>query len=102
MTLAITKGLKKIDKLLHEAISRFEIEPVHEYRTEIKKLRAHFRLINVEMNGGRKLKIPKGLKTFYSYAGAIRNLQLQIESMDAYAAIPGHTATLMYIQYLEK
>jgi len=102
MTSVINKGFRKIDELFHEILSRFELDPVHEYRTGIKKLRAHFRLINVEMNGDRKLKIPEKLKTFYGYAGAIRNLQLQIKSMDAYVEDAGHTSSLMYIQYLEK
>jgi hypothetical protein len=102
MASAIDKRFGKIDKLFHEVLLRFEFEPVHEYRTGIKKLRAHFRLMNVEMNDDRKLKIPGKLKTFYGYAGTIRNLQLQIKSMDAYVEEPGLTASLMYIQYLEK
>jgi CHAD domain-containing protein len=97
----INKRMKKIDKLFRKIISRFEIESIHEFRTEIKKLRAFFRLLSVEIGDDNRLKIPKKMKTFYGYAGTIRNLQLQLKNMDAYTGNPKYTVAEMYIEYLK-
>jgi CHAD domain-containing protein len=98
----INKRFKKLNKLFCEIINGFEMEPIHDFRTGIKKLRAFFRLLNVEINAGSQLKVPKKLKTFYGYAGTIRNLQLQLKSMDGYAENPRYTATGTYIEYLKR
>ena len=97
----INKRVKKIDKLLRKIISRFEEESIHEFRTEIKKLRAFLRLLNVEVDDDR-FKIPKKMKTFYGYAGNIRNLQLQLKNMYTYIGNPKYTFMETYIEYLKK
>ena len=78
------------------------MESIHEFRTEIKKLRAFLRLLNVEIDDDSKLKISKKMKTFYGYAGTIRNLQLQLKNMDAYIGNPRYTVTETYLEYLKK
>jgi len=95
----INKRFKKTDKFFCKIVSGFEMESVHEFRTEIKKLRAFFRLLNVEINDHSGLKIPKKIKTFYGYAGTIRNLQLQLDNMSAYSQ---YIVTEAYIDYLKK
>ena len=77
------------------------MESIHEFRTEIKKLRAFLRLLNVEIDDDR-LKISKKMKTFYGYAGTIRNLQLQLKNMYAYTGNPQYTVSETYIEYLKK
>ena len=102
MAAVIDKRFKKTDRFFCKIISGFEMESIHEFRTEIKKLRAFFRLLNVEINDGSHLKVPKKLKTFYGYAGTIRNLQLQLKTMDAYTGNPRYPATETYIEYLKR
>ncbi len=97
----ISKRFTKINKLFPEIIAGFGIEAIHEFRTEIKKLRAFLRLLNVEINDDR-LKIPKPIKLFYGYTGTIRNLQLQIKSMDAYKEHPQYMVIKIYVEYLGK
>ena len=92
----IDKRFKKIEAHFHEIISRLEIESIHECRTEIKKLRAFFRLLNVEAGDDSRLKISKEMKTFYGYAGTIRNLQLQLKNMYAFAEDPQYTVAGTY------
>jgi len=98
----INKRMKRIDKLFRKIISGFDMESIHEFRTEIKKLRAFIRLLNVEINGGDRLKIPKNMKTFYGYAGTIRNLQLQLDNINPYEDDPGYHVAGTYIEYLKK
>lgn len=98
----INKRFKKIEVLFREIISGFEMESIHEFRTEIKKLRAFLRLLNVEIDTDNRLKISKKMKTFYAYTGTIRNLQLQLKNMDAYIENPQYTVIETYFEYLKK
>ncbi|HEY8690378.1 MAG TPA: CHAD domain-containing protein [Chitinophagaceae bacterium] len=80
----ITSHFKKIDKLFHEIIIGFEIEDIHKFRTQIKKLRAFLHLLNMEVEEVLKIKITKKMKTFYGYIGIIRNLQLHLKNINSY------------------
>jgi len=97
----IDKRFKKIDSHFHSVITGFEIEPIHEFRTDIKKLRAFFRLLNVEIDEDR-LKVSKRMKMLYGYGGTIRNFQLQLKNMHAYLADPRYTIIEAYMEYLKK
>jgi CHAD domain-containing protein len=101
ISIIINKRFKKANRLFREIINRYEVEPVHDFRTEIKKLKAFLRLLNVEV-GDDTLKISKKMKTFYGYAGIIRNLQLQFKTMGDYSGNPQYTVTETYIDYLKK
>jgi CHAD domain-containing protein len=68
--------LKKIKKYYKGSIKRFDKEEVHEFRVEVKKLRALIRLLFYN-KAGRKVSIPATVKGLYSCTGNIRNLQLQ-------------------------
>ena len=98
----INKRFKKIEGQFHKTASRFEMESIHELRTEVKKLRAFLRLLNVEIDNKSSFKISKKMKTLYGYAGTIRNLQLQLKSMDHYAGNLQSTALEGYKDYLKK
>lgn len=80
----INTHFKKIEKYFHKIAIGFEIEYIHEFRTEIKKLRAFLHLLEMEPDDGIPFRITKKMKTFYGYAGVIRNLQLQVKSVEAY------------------
>jgi CHAD domain-containing protein len=74
---------KTINKLSHKIIKEFNADDIQDFRVEIKKLRAFLRLLNTEREFDRPL-IPKLLKTFYGYAGIIRNLQLHRHNLFKY------------------
>lgn len=95
------KGFKKINNIFNEIIGRFDVESIHDFRTEMKKLRAFLRLLNFE-TGDDTLKISKNIKTFYGYAGTIRNLQLQLKAMTDYPAGAQYAAIDNYVDYLKK
>jgi CHAD domain-containing protein len=101
MRLVIGKRFKKIDRLYRKIINGFDMELIHEFRTEVKKLRAFLRLINVEIGDNNRLRISKKIKTFYGYAGTIRNLQLQTESINLYIGKPEYTVIEAYVEYLD-
>jgi CHAD domain-containing protein len=80
----VQDSFKKIHKLGEHVLNDFNEGSVHEFRKEIKRLRAFLRLLSVEKHEEDKLKITKKLKTFYGYIGIIRNLQLQQKNISEY------------------
>jgi CHAD domain-containing protein len=95
----ISLHFKKIDILFSKIIAGFEIEAIHNFRTEIKKLRSFLHLLDFEVDGG-PLKITEKLKTFYRYIGEIRNLQLHYQNVENYFKNSNDEAPGLYIPKL--
>ena len=98
----VKNSFKKIDKLFHKIIIDFEAEDIQEFRVEIKKLRAFFRLLDMEANGTIQFKITRKMKTFYGYIGIIRNIQLHVEKINGYCENSADNLPVSYITKLEK
>ena len=58
----------------------YDQEAIHHFRVEYKKLRAFLRLLSAAGEHG-KIKIPSSLNHVYQKAGAVRDLQLHIETI---------------------
>lgn len=78
----IEDRFKIINKLSHQILKEFDAEDIHDFRVEVKKLRAFLRLLHA--NKDDEPLIPKLLKTFYGYVGIIRSIQLQKHNIYAY------------------
>ena len=72
----LDKRFKKLKKHYNKSFKDFELEEIHGFRLEIKKLRAFIRLINTNIPEDKKIKIGGKIKSFYNTTGNIRNLQL--------------------------
>lgn len=72
----VEKRFKKLGKRFNNIPTGFDIEDIHEFRLEIKKLRALLRLVSITHPAHHQLNIPRNLKSFYTSVGEIRNLQL--------------------------
>lgn len=72
----LDKRFKKVEKHYNKSFEDFEIEEIHGFRSEMKKLSAFIRLINTNIPGHKKIKIGGKIKSFYNTTGNIRNLQL--------------------------
>jgi len=97
ITQVIKKRFSNIQQYTSRMIRDFEEEAVHDFRTEIKKLRAFLRLLNTGDNKPR-FNISKKLKVYYWYAGSIRNLQLHIKSIsEVHSDRPG-----VYLESVKK
>jgi len=70
------KNFKKTSKYLGRVIPVYDIEDLHNFRTEYKKLRAFLRILS---NGkaDKKIKLTKKIKSLYHVAGCLRDIQLQ-------------------------
>lgn len=67
----------------------FEMESIHIFRVQTKRLRALLRLAAACGHSSVKPKLPGDLKIYYAMTGVIRNLQLQKKALDE-AAIRLH------------
>ena len=70
------KRFKKVKKHYNKSFEDFEIEEIHGFRLEMKKLRTFIRLINTSIPEEKKIKIGGKIKSFYNTTGNIRNFQL--------------------------
>jgi len=68
---------RKLNKHIKEVCEYFDVEAIHQFRVEYKKLRAFLRMISQELETTKKIGIYKKLKKAYNISGSIRDLQLQ-------------------------
>jgi CHAD domain-containing protein len=73
----VESRFEKSNKSLDKIIKHFNIEEIHDFRVQVKKVRAFIRLAATRLSDPAELKIPHHLKSMYRYAGSLRNLQLQ-------------------------
>lgn len=68
---------RKLKKHIKKVSEYFDVEAIHQFRVEYKKLRAFLRMISQELKIAGEIKIYKKLKKAYNISGSIRDLQLQ-------------------------
>jgi CHAD domain-containing protein len=96
----VESRFKTINKLPHKIIKEFNADNIHDFRVEVKKLRAFLRLLDTEKKMERPL-IPKLLKTFYGYIGIIRNIQLHRNNLTKYISDYKIESSQTYLKILD-
>jgi CHAD domain-containing protein len=96
------KRFKKIRKHYYKLLGDFDAEEVHDFRLEIKKLRAFIRLVNKALPEDEPLKLEKNLKTFYSTTGNLRNLELHQQRINLFCEDLLLEKPELYFQVLKK
>ncbi|HEX5155191.1 MAG TPA: CHAD domain-containing protein [Parafilimonas sp.] len=71
----VEESFKILEKLRRKILEEFDADDIHDFRVEVKKLRAFLRLVNIKKDDDEPT-IPKLLKTFYGYIGIVRNIHL--------------------------
>ena len=66
---------KKLSTYYHKVIRDFDMDDIHDFRVEIKKLKAFIRLMNIA-TPNEQHKLPGSLKSFYNVIGNLRSLKL--------------------------
>jgi CHAD domain-containing protein len=75
---------RKLKRHFKIIVENFDMEEIHLYRVEYKKLRALFRMLSLHNKMDKEIKIFNPLKKGYTIAGSIRDFQLQQQRiMDA-------------------
>ncbi len=97
----VERSFKTIHKLLHKIIKDFDADDIHNFRIEVKKIRAFLRLADFEKKIDGPL-IPKRLKTLNGYIGIVRNIQLHRHSIFKYITNNKIEVPAAYIEMLVK
>lgn len=98
----LDKLFKKLNKHYQNLLEDFESEEVHDFRVEIKKLRAFLRLININLPQENQLAISRKLKAFYNSVGQIRNLQLHQKQINLLCEELNFGKPFSYLQVLQE
>src|ERR1700744_2501723 len=76
----IRKQVKQIKRYCRDIAEDFDKDAVHDMRVAVKTLRSFLRLLHMNIHKPQ-LKISKKLKRLYHIAGAIRDAQLELETI---------------------
>jgi CHAD domain-containing protein len=72
-----TNQYRKLKKHIKKVAEDFDMETIHQFRVEYKKLRAFLRMLSQQQATAGEIKTSKTLKRAYTVSGSIRDLQLQ-------------------------
>lgn len=97
----INAHFKKLNKYSKKITKDFDVEIIHQFRIEYKKLRAFLRMTSYNIFNTGEIKIPKNLKKAYRIAGSIRDLQLHQKRVEE-AIKKVNKKPKEYIKLLEK
>ena len=75
----ISLSLKKKKKSLHD-------EDIHDFRVQVKQLRAFLRMASLDKNCRRRIRVPASIRRIYRKAGRLRDMQLFEEKAASYFA----------------
>ena len=85
--------LQKTEACLEMAADSFSLDDIHDFRVEIKKLKAFLRLLQRNSDKPEKLKFPGFLNKIYKSLGSVRELQLQEKKLEK--AVSGENILLL-------
>lgn len=102
ITEIVDKYFKKLEKSFHKVLIHFNDDDIQQFRTEIKELRAFFHLLDMEAGGDTRFKITSKMKTFYGYAGIIRNLHLLLQTIKMQFEYSTDKELIAFIDKVEK
>ena len=95
----VKRIFRKLNNYLSLIKLNYDTEVIHNFRVEVKNLRALLRLLSTVLDDPDDLKLPRSLKEIYASAGRIRDIQLQITRMEEAGKqilAPGY---LLYLQF---
>lgn len=81
-------------------LEEFDVEEIHQFRLNVKKLNAFLHLLNAGRTTTKKINLPKNLHAFYSAVGELRNLQLHGEHVQRLSKQLNLATPINYLQVL--
>jgi CHAD domain-containing protein len=93
--------MKKARECFKKLHADFDSEDIHDFRVEMKKVRALLRLAAFGSKRRKKIKLPKKLKGFYKTVGNIRSLQLHAKKINDTSSAELDPSPDLYLKLLE-
>lgn len=98
----LQKRYHNLNRYRPDVLEEFDVEAIHRFRLEIKKLRAFLRLLNGSGEQQKGLRIGRKLRDFYHAAGNVRCLQLQKEMVLQWCRQFHYAEPLAYLAILHQ
>jgi len=98
----LINNLKKTRRHYKKLLKNFELEEIHDFRLQIKKLRAFIRLLNMESRKEKCIKINKEIRKFYRTTGKIRNVQLHKQKIIQLSRSLSFSDPINYIELINE
>jgi CHAD domain-containing protein len=98
---AVQQQVRKAGRSFRKLHHDFDSEDIHDFRVEIKKIRAMLRLAGFAIDKKGEMKIPKKLKRFYRTVGNIRSIQLHAEKIGETVKSEKDSLPDFYLKLLE-
>jgi CHAD domain-containing protein len=73
----LDKRCRRLQKQKEQLLTGFAAETNHDFRVEVKKLRAFLRLLKCAHPQAECLHLPKSLQQLYRFVGDVRSIQIQ-------------------------
>ncbi|WP_207493395.1 CHAD domain-containing protein [Aridibaculum aurantiacum] len=99
---AIHEKFKDVNKGACKLLKDFDTGAIHDFRIEVKKLRAFLGLIGYHYQSVITPTLTKKIKNFYGYVGIIRNLQLQQQLVIDYCTMNSNSVPEEYLAKLKR
>ena len=99
--LAIEYRYSKIDLVLQEMILESTADNIHDFRVEIKKLKALIRLLSFNVRNDAPPRFPKSLNNIYKSLGGLREWQIQKQKIGEAAGEMHDPAPLNYLNTID-
>jgi CHAD domain-containing protein len=99
---AIDYRFSKIEHVLHKLKHDCTTDNIHEFRVQIKKLKALLRLIGFSMPVASNSRFPKPLNKLYESLGRLREWQIQKQHITKAADELHYTEPLAYVHKIDR
>lgn len=96
----LKKRCSNLQRHYQDLLEEFAVEAIHDFRLEVKKLRAFLRMLNVGVDAKAGLRITQKLRAFYGAVGQVRCLQLQKEMVLRFCEENGQVTPVHYLSVL--
>jgi CHAD domain-containing protein len=94
--------IRNLERHSESLLEEFDVEDIHQFRVEMKKLRALLRLLNAGGELAEPLRIGKKVHRFYDATGDLRSLQLQRKTVIDLAKKLTCKVPSNYLNHLQK
>jgi CHAD domain-containing protein len=98
----IVLRFKKINRCLDKLKQELKAEDIHEFRLEIKHLRAFLQLLAMEDHRLGEIKIPRKIEKAYKKTGKLRLVHLETESVKKFMDQKEEAGSSRYLKALRK
>ena len=99
---AVEKRLNHLDQLILKINKDFGVKDIHDFRVEVKKLKALLRLLRSVLKDSSAYRFPRDIDKSYKALGHLRECQIQFEMICSTCQHRGFTLPSRYLEKIKQ